>query len=764
MTKRVKIACLLLSLLVQAGYAADTSIPVYKNAKAPIHERVEDLLGRMTLEEKLFQLGTYFPNACVRLDIPYMAPCEALHGVVYPKATVFPQAIAMASTFDVELVERIGNCVAQEARAMGVHHAYSPNIGVLRDPRWGRTDETYGEDPYLVSRMAVAYINGLQGKGDTFLDENHIIATAKHFIADAQPDGGRNGAAMDVSDRVLREVFLPPYEAAIKEAHVGAIMPAHHVLNGIPCHAHDELINGVLRGEYGFDGFVMSDNGDIGTMHGYPHLALWIAETKEDAARLALEAGVDCELAWKSPYRNRFYAGVLFNAVKTGVVSQALVNQAVKRILTAKFRLGLFDNDQPTQPVNDLKYLSGIKGHDVDEHVKDPFAYADVMLGLKDSKLVFDGTQFPRPDCNEVLYDKSHDTLALEAARRAIVLLNNEGGLLPLDKKKIKTLAVIGPNADAVVFGSYSNRDPKYTVTVLQGIQTLVGRRTKVLHAQGCDFDNNNPATELIAEAVKTAQQSDAVILVIGGNNETCKENQDNDSVELTGAQEALAQAVAETGKPVVVTLVHGRPHAIGWIAEHIPAILDCWYLGQEAGTAVAEALFGRINPGAKLPLTVPRNTGQLPCYYNYLPMGRRANYYQAEHQSLWPFGFGLSYTTFTLSDLKVEPIRIPRMGKATVTVTVKNTGKRAGDEVVQLYLRDEYSSVARPVKELKGFQRVHLKPGQRESISFEIGTDALKFWKNGQWIVEPGSFKLMVGPNSEELKSVQLEVKTPAK
>jgi beta-glucosidase len=718
----------------------------YKNPDLNIEDRVNDLISRMTSEEKAHQLASFFPNANVRLGIPHMQAGEALHGICLPEATSFPMAIALASTWDPTLIENMATIIAKEARALGVHHVYSPMLGVARDPRWGRTEESYGEDPYLVSRIGVAFIKGLQGSGEKRFDENHIIATAKHFIADGEPIAGLNGSAFDVSERMLHEIHLPPFAAAVEEARVGSIMPAHHSLNGIPCHANKFIMNDILRNTYGFDGLVVCDNNDIFNLMEF----MRITKTWAEAARLSLEAGIDSELAWERPWdTGRAYGAPLLEAVENGAIPADLLDRAAKNVLRAKFKLGLFDDGSEIPAWQDYE-MSGEKGK-TDYKV---VTYSNSIRGRDlggDYFNTLDRLTNPRENFGNVLNDPAHNKMALEVARKAIILLKNENGTLPLDRAKLKRIAVIGPNADEELLGGYSTPKPRYFVSVLDGIRTHVGDDTNVLYAEGVSIEDFEREGN-IAEAVSIAQRSDVAVVVVGGNEITCKENEDRDDLGLVGKQQELVEAIHATETPVVVLLLHGRPLAIPWIKEHVPAILDGWYLGQETGNAVADVLFGDVNPGGKLPMTFPRNVGQVPIYYNIMPPGRPGRYFQSKAEPLWPFGHGLSYTTFDYSSLEVHATSST---SANVSFFVKNTGDLAGDEVVQLYVRDEYASVARPGMELKRFQRISLGPGETSTMIFKLDKDVFAFYgeKTDDWIVEPGEFTIMIGSSSADIR-----------
>jgi beta-glucosidase len=773
----------LCALLIVVAVFAPTAhvqekVPDYKNPRLPVERRVADLLSRMTLEEKVAQLvclwserpqakpqtdfstdlgdfspekarvvmkdgigqiarqrerkdpreAARFANALqkwlvenTRLGIPAIFHDEILHGLMAPKATSFPTPIALASSWDTDLVSRVFTAGALETRARGSHFVLGPNLDLAREPRWGRTEETYGEDPYLVSRMGVSVIKALQGQGPN-VDDEHVIATAKHFAAHGQPEGGTNIAPSNYSERTLREYFMQSFEAAVKEGGVMSVMASYNEIDGVPSHANRWLLEKVLRQEWGFDGLVASDYYGIPQLEGLHH----VAGDKAEAARLALEAGVDAELPDPDCYK------LLVGLVRQGRVSEALIDRAVARNLKAKFLLGLFEH---------------------------PFVDPERTARVTDSQ--------------------AHRQLAAEAARRSITLLKNENNLLPLDRAKIKSIAVIGPNANRAHLGGYTDPSPARGVSVLEGIQKKVGSDVKVTYAEGCKItreggdwwaDTSHLATpeedaRLIAEAVETARGSDVVLLVVGGNEDTNKEGWadnhlgDRDNLDLVGRQNDLIRAVSDTGKPVIVMLINSGPLSINYVAERVPAILEGFYLGEETGTGAADVIFGDYNPSGKLPVSFPRSVGQLPIYYNYKPTARRG-YLYADKEPLFPFGYGLSYTTFDYSNLKVTPAQIGPGGQTEVSVVVRNTGQRAGDEVVQLYIRDLVSSVTRPVRELKDFKRVSLAPGESKTVTFRLTPDKLTFLNlNMERVVEPGRFDIMVGTSSVKYQTVTLDV-----
>jgi beta-xylosidase len=769
----MRLAMAALVLLASPAFPEDAP-PPYKDPKRPTDERVRDLLGRMTLEEKVDQLvggrpleqGVLDPTGTLhagnfedllrqrfrhdhtitprrmaelnnalqryrleksRLGIPSIMFGEGLHGSMSYGATSFPQALALAATWDPELHRAVFTAVADEMASSGTNNALSPVLDVARDPRWGRTEETYGEDPYLISRMGVAAILGLQGAGPAgIIDRHHVLATMKHYAAHGEPESGTNTAPANFSERTLRETSFVGFRAAVTEAGVGAVMASYNEIDGIPSHVNRWLLDDVLRKEWGFDGYVMSDGGGLQMLsetHG-------VAADHADAARKALPAGIDFDLSDGSVFRT------LVEQVKAGAVPEALVDRAAGRVLAAKLRLGLFEN-----PYTDPAYAERI-------------------------------TNGPE-----------HRALALRAAQRAIVLLKNDGALLPLDLARLKTIAVIGPNATGVHLGGYS-RDPGpgRGVSPIDGIRARVGAAARVLYAEGTPitlgkqgwegwYEDHSQLADPHAQetgiraAVEAARRSDVAIVFVGeteaSNREAWSESHrgDRDSLDLLGAQDELCRRVLETGTPTVVFLINGRPLSIVDVAENAPAILEGFLLGQEGGTAIANVLFGDVNPGGKLPITFPRSVGQLPAYYNHKPT-RNRSYAFTSREPLFPFGHGLSYTTFALDNLRVEPAEIAPGTAATVRVDVTNTGTRAGDEVAQLYIHQRVASVTRPVKDLRGFRRVHLAPGQKATVELTLGPDALALvGPDMKPVVEPGLYDLMVGSSSKTTLSVPLRV-----
>ena len=756
-----------------------TKIPAYRNPALTPARRVRDLLARMTVEEKAAQMmcvwqkkaetlvddrGNFDPvkakkafrdrrglgqvgrpsdaggardsadnrtaramaeltNAIQkfflehsRLGIPVIFHEECLHGHAAIGGTSFPQPIGLAATFDPELVESLFSMTAAEARARGAHQALTPVVDVARDPRWGRVEETYGEDPYLVSRMGIAAVRGFQGDA-TFRDKRHVIATLKHFAAHGQPESGMNCSPANVSERLLRETFLYTFKEAIEKGGAMSVMASYNEIDGIPSHANRWLLRDVLRKEWGFEGYIVSDYYAIAELNYRAEVrGHAVAKDKKDACRLAVEAGVNIELPEPDCYLH------LAELVRKGVLKERQLDELVAPLLHAKFQLGLFD----------------------DPYV-DPDA-ADAMAG-----------------CD------AHRQLALEAARRTITLLKNENNLAPLSLDGIKTIAVIGPNANRSLLGGYSGI-PKHDVTVLDGIKARVGGRAKVVYSEGCKITiggswvqdevvPSDPAEDRrqIAEALEVAREADVIVLAIGGNEQTSREAWsfvhmgDRASLDLIGRQEELVRAVLSTGKPVIVFLFNGSPLSVNSLSRDVPVIFECWYLGQETGHAVAEVLFGDFNPGGKLPITIPRSAGHLPAFYNYKPMARRG-YLFDDVTPLYPFGFGLSYTTFAIANVRLDKKKIKRGASTRVSADVTNTGSRAGSETVQMYIRDVFSSATRPVKELKGFRRIVLDPGETRTVTFEITPELLAFYDSRmEYIVEPGDFEIMVGNSSRD-------------
>jgi len=638
-----------------------------------------------------------------RLGIPVIIHEECLSGFMAYGATAFPQAIGLASTWNPEILQNITGVIRRQMRSIGAHQGLAPVLDVARDPRWGRNEETYGEDPYLVARMGVSYVKGLQGDDLS----SGIIATPKHFAAHGFSEGGRNQASVHVPPRELREVYLFPFEAAVREAGAFSLMNAYHDIDGVPCGASRELLTEVLREQWGFKGYVVSDYWAIKMLQTFHH----VATDGKDAAVQALEAGIDLELPTAE-----YYDEPLLRAVKEEIISEATIDRAVSRILRAKFLLGLFENP-----------------------------YIDV------AKV---------PEAFDSVEDR---ILALEAARESIVLLKNDG-ILPLSKK-VKSLAIVGPNADSTrnLHGDYSyiahlrcEKDAVPTVSILQGIRNKVLPEVNMYYEKGCDI--SGASTDGFKEALEIAGKSEVVIAVVGENSglsetDTSGEGRDRADLGLPGVQENLVKALHELGRPVVVVLVNGRPLSVEWIAENCSAIIEAWLPGEEGGNAVAEVLFGDYNPSGRLPVSFPRDVGQIPVNYSRRPSSLR-DYVSIASNPLFPFGHGLSYTRFEYSSLAISPKKVGPAGKTMISFDVKNAGSQKGDEVAQLYIRDNVASVTRPVKELKGFKRVMLKPQEKKTITFGLSTDQLAFYDRCmRLIVEPGTFNIMVGSSSEDIR-----------
>lgn len=866
------------------------SIPLYKNKDISIEDRINDLISRMTLEEKVRQLDQYSGNefktvnnagnnTCIsgktaidwakveevigslgagsiqsrnsdaeinnelqkyaiektRLGIPFLFSEEALHGLHRPGCTIFPQQIALASTWEPELAEQVGHCIAAETRSFGIHEVFAPVIDLGRDPRWGRIEEGYGEDTYLSSRMAVSMIRGLQG--DDVSQPDRVVSEPKHFSAYGVPTGGLNCAPAAIGMHDHYAYYLPVFEAAFVEGGAINTMCSYSSIDGVPCPSDHHLLTDVLRGEWGMRGFVRSDMCAISMLHtGHD-----VADSEQEAIRMALEAGVDMQLY---DFPHKFYQDTIINMVRNGVVSLETVDRAVRRILRVKFMLRLFDNP-----------------------------YTDTGLSKKTVRC------------------ESHQQLALEVARKAVCLLKNSGNLLPL-RKNIGSIAVIGPSADTPRLGDYCVPPEGFkAITLLEGIRMVVSPGTEVNYAKGCNilesemmpvpshwlrsnaasqglkgeyYNNDKPegepvltridsqinfnwiytkpseavdanlfsvrwtgklvpdksfdgylgtssmdsmrlwvdgkllidgwgvdksanqlmpfyfeegreydlvieyrndargarvvlgwsyGDEDIKKAVNLAARSDVAIVALGDSEETSGENFDRADLNLPGRQLELLKAVYETGTPVVLVLQNGRPLSITWEAEHIPAIVEAWFPGEKGGLAIAEVLFGDVNPAGRLPISFPKSVGQLPVHYSRKAAGG-LKYIEMDRKPLFPFGFGLSYTNFTYSNIKIAPEKIHNEGEVVVTFDVVNTGPLPGDEVAQLYVRDCYSSVVKPFMELKGFKRIYLKPGEKQTLSFTLGPKELKLLNQKfQWVVEPGRFIVMVGPDSENIK-----------
>lgn len=742
----------------------------YKNAKFPVDERVHDLLSRMTIEEKIAQMtGLYsqkskwfdpktgnfsiklakdflkdgaghiygigetkggkesalIANAIqkyvvenTRLGIPVFFSDDILHGHKAKDATIFPIPIALASTWNDELVGEVYKTIALEAKSRGIHVGFGPNLDVARDPRWGGVGYTFGEDSYLVSKLGMAAIREIQGPGPQL----RMAAFAMHYGANGASEGGNNMGFADISDRTFREVYLPPFKFAAKEAKVSGIIVANNEISGIPMHNHKVWVNDVLRKEFNYDGIITSDLNGIANLSDYHS----ITPDHYGAAKLAINTGIDLELPEGICYDH------LIKMVKSKEIPETLINKAVGRILKAKFMMGLFENPY-VDPEN-----------------------AGQTVGCQNNRYV-----------------------ALKAAQESLILLKNDNNTLPLVRRTLKSIAVIGPNANKVISGEHTEKSLNH-VSVLDGIKSKVLKETTVNYAEGCKITKegfgwksdtaklmgmDSINKKLIAEAVQTAEKSEVVLLVLGSNDQINRLSKspnhlgDKADLDLPGVQNELVKAIISTGKPIIVYLTNSNPLTLNYIHNKVPAILEGWYAGQEKGTAVADIIFGDINPGGKLPISIPKNSNQLPSYYNYKP-NARLGYSFESNGPLYPFGFGLSYTTFNYETPIINKPKIKSDGKVTLSVKVTNTGKVKGDEVVQLYIRDEQSSITRPIKELKGFKKVTLMPLESRTVDFELDAKDFGFYdSNMSFIVEKGKFTLMCGGNSVDLKTVQLEI-----
>ena len=742
----------LLGLLVAAVSApaarADAPAATPDAGRAAERAFVDALMAKMTLEEKLGQLnqprglGSETGPAAIaasdaqiasgaigsilgshgaartcrlqrvaveqtRLGIPLMFASDVIHG----HRTVFPVPLAEAASFDPEEVRMAARHAAVEASAHGIHWTYAPMVDISRDPRWGRIVEGAGEDPYLGSVMAAARVRGFQG--DDLSAPDTILATAKHFVGYGAAEGGRDYDIADLSERTLREVHLPPFKAAV-EAGAESVMAAFNEVAGVPMHAHRGLIEGVLREEWGWDGLLVSDY--TGVMELMPH---GVAANREEAGRLALRAGVDVDMV------SEIYLKDLPAAIRAGRVPMAQVDASVRRVLNAKYRLGLFD---------------------------DPYRYC------KDER---------RQEA--LTLNSEQRAAARRMAQKSFVLLENDGGVLPLSKS-LRTLAVIGPLADHrhAMLGNWAVAGRvEDTVTPIEGLKAALGERTRLVIAKGAEIEGGD--TSGIDEAVRAAQSADAVVMFLGEHPEMSAEANNRTSLDLPGVQQQLALAVAATGKPVVLVLLNGRPLSIGALQGKVPAILEAWFPGVEGGHAIADVLFGDVNPSGKLPVTFPRNVGQVPIYYAHKNTGRppraeekyTSKYLDVPWTPLYAFGHGLSYTTFRYDAPVVQRASLPMSAlQQQVSVRVTNTGPRAGTEVVQLYLRDDVASVTRPVKELRGFQRVELQPGESRTLTFRLGFDDLAMYDiDMKRVVEPGAFTVFVGGSSDAVQEARFDV-----
>ena len=724
------------------GQKSKTSISKKVHPSSEMDVFIEKLISKMTLEEKIGQMNQIAGDDAVtgpvnpssskgedlrkgyigsilnmdgaaktrqlqkivveesRLGIPLIIGFDVIHGY----KTIFPIPLAEASSWDLDIVQRSARIAATEASAVGICWTFAPMVDIARDARWGRIAEGAGEDPFYGSKVARARVIGFQG--NDLRSNTSIAACAKHFAGYGAAESGLDYNSSDIPERTLREFYLPPFKAAA-EANAATFMNAFNSLNGIPATVNELLVKQILKNEWKFKGFIVSDYNSIAEL-----IAHGLAGNKKDAAELAANAKCDMDMDSHS-YRNE-----LANLVKEGKVSMAIINEAVKRILTVKYELGLFEN---------------------------PYKYCDENR---------EKTELLKPESIAA---------ARDAAKRSIVLLKNENQILPLNKQ-IKNLAVIGPLADnrKEMMGSwFAKGDTKNVVTVLQGIKSSVSENTTVNYAKGCEITAKKD--ENFSEAVDIASKADAVVMVVGEPGEWTGEAHSRTDIGLPGNQLELIKAIHKTGKPMIVLLANGRPLTIEWLANNVPAIVETWFLGTEAGNAIADVLFGDYNPSGKLTVSFPYNVGQEPLYYNHQNSGRpkkgdqldiyRINYMDSPTEALYPFGFGLSYTTFNYSNIKLDKPQMSMNDKIRVSVNVTNTGGVAGEEVVQLYLHDVVASVSRPVKELKGFKKISLQPGEMKEVDFDISVEDLKYYNHKmKWTTDPGEFQLFIGGNSRDL------------
>jgi beta-glucosidase len=767
----------------ERGLAPFTALPLYKNPIFPLEERLNDLLSRMTLEEKVGQMniptcystelgwglnstapymwdmentkevrekqlegcrkwaegthntvfgpgGGFFTLSDrliyegaerqanvlnelqkiaiekTRLGIPLLEVEEGTHGLMCAGGTVFPEGLAIGSTWNRKLIRQIYASAAEEGRSIGVHGLCTLVMEPNRDPRMGRNEEGYSEDPYICSQMAAEIVQALQGYDISAPDK--LISVLCHYPGQSQPVSGFERGAMEISERKLREVFLPSFKTGIKQYGALGVMATYPAINGEAVHSSEKILTGILREELGFKGIVLSEGGGLGTVVTERHAA-----TQKEAGILTLKAGVDVGISIEDAYM-----GGLIENVKEGKIPMSEVDRAVSRILRLKFQLGLFEN-----PYTDPSRAAAI------------------------------------------VHNDKHKALALEAERQGIVLLKNEKQTLPL-KKELRSIAVIGPAADAGIdqLGDYHPQFiPQHIVTVLEGIRNKTGGKTKVTYVKGCDIIGNKlNETEKAKAAAKAA---DVAIVVVGEAGYTTNgEGRDVASLDLTGMQEDLLKAVYSTGTPVIAVLINGRPLSVRWASEKVPALVEAWMCGEQGGNAIADVIFGDVNPGGKLPITIPRSIGQFPFYYNHSITKEGAKYVDMPETPLYEFGFGLSYTTFAYSDLKITPEKINPEGNVDVSFTVKNTGTRKGDEIAQLYINDVVSSASRPVKELKGYERISLEPGESKSVTIRLTPEELSmFNRDMHQVVEPGIFEVMIGASSQDIRlKGQFEVKDP--
>jgi beta-glucosidase len=757
---RKKLTLAVMALLIITSAKAQ----LYKDPNAPVQARVKDLLNRMTLEEKIGQMSMsslkgsldnkiaygfvespfvtvneivsqsikakQYAREKTRLGIPPIQIGEALHGQLAGGATIFPQAIAQGSTWNPALINQMGSVIAYEASSSGVDQALSPLFDLIRDPRFGRVEECFAEDPYLVSKLGSAFVTGMQGtaaQSRISIGKDKVMTTAKHFAAYSIPVAGINLAPASVGERELRSMFLVPFKDAVQKANIYSVMPSYNEIDGVPAHANNFLLRQVLRKEWGFKGLVFSDYEGLKMLYTFHH----VAKDAEGAAILGMAAGIDVEAPTPDVYSQ------LLKLVKAGKIKEAAIDSAVTRILTAKFKARLFE-----KPLADTTQLKAR------------------------------------------VHTAEHVALSQQIAEESIILLKNDKQLLPLNINKLRSLAVIGPNANQVKYGDYSStRDSRSGITVLDGIKQLVGDKVKVNYAKGSDLSSMDKSG--FAEAVNAAKNSDAVVIVLGTTSVvfsgigwnghapdgepkdpfTCGEGYDVSDINPQGVQRELLQEIYKTGKPVILVLVQGRPWSISWEKENIPVILEAWYPGEKGGDAIANILFGKVNPSGRLNVSIPQSTGHIPVFYNRVNSNKGfyhnpgsitkpgQDYVFASTDALFPFGYGLSYTSFKYSDLKVSKQVFGKNERVEVSVSITNTGAIEGKEVVQMYLGNKINSVTTPVMALKGFDKINLKAGETKVVKFIVTPEDIGIWNTQmKWVTEPGTFDVMIARSAEDV------------
>lgn len=744
MTKNNPFYLLSLLLLMACAEHAGSGKHPYQDSTLPVEKRVDDLLGRMTTDEKISQMDMYWGKQVAnmekhdavsyseekvaaalgttsvgsihdfyplnseltnqiqkyavektRLGIPVLFLEEGLHGYCGKESTTVPIPLQLASAWDTTLVRKVGRIIGTETRAHGVHMILGPMLDLARDARWGRVEETYGEDPYLAAANGVAIVKGMQGKG---IDQpDAVIAEPKHFAAHSVPEAGSNTGPIFVGEREIRSNFMVTFEKAVREGGAMGIMAAYHELDGIPCVSNKWLLQDVLRKEWGFKGFVLSDLGAI-KMTINNHMT---ARDTTDAMVQTIKAGLNMQFY---DFAHPSFKNAINEALADKRLTDQDLNNAVRDILRVKFMLGLFENP-----------------------------YVDPSL------------------ISKVFHTEESQEVALQAAHESIVLLKNEHFILPLKNEKLR-IAVIGELAESTYPGGYASPE-KEGISILDGLKQRAGANQTISFEKG--YSDTKSETASKQKAVDLVRRSDVAVVVIGENLKKVGEGKDRADIELDENQMEVIKAIQATGKPVVAVLFNGRPLTINWVADNVPAIVETWFSGEKGGLAIADVLFGKINPSGKLPVTFPRSVGQIPFFYNHKPSSKH-NYIDLPNTPLYPFGFGLSYTTFEYSGMQISPETILANGSATVKVSVKNTGSVEGTEVVQLYVCDEVASVTTPVKSLKGFNRVTLQPGEIKEVSFELGSEALWLWnRDMKRVVEPGDFKIMIGSSSEDIRQL---------